>query len=588
MKRSVRRGLGFAAGLLVVVAAALYVWLAPPAHERETLFTGGTILTMAEGGVAEALLVRDGRIVAVGSRAAVETQASHGTHRVDLEGRTLMPGLIEPHTHPLATALLGSAIDVSGFRYGSRAEVMNALRQGLDQWQPGAWSLAFGWDPVLVPDLDPPTLAELDALSPDRPLVILSQMMHDAYANSAALRVAGIDDSSPNPPAGELGRDADGHLNGTLRELGAIGLLFAAMPPPPEGSIDLLLNLQLGGYARAGYTTIGVAGPVGRAKDPVGILKARLSAPDAPLQGVIYALPTQTVASATPESPLVPGGVVGVKFWMDGSPYTGGAAFAAPYADTALTRDRLHLHAGHMGALAISEQDFAAAFEDFHRRGFQIAVHAQGERAVDRVLDTAERVLAATPRADHRHRLEHNALITEAQLRRAKALGFTTSFFIDHIYYYGDRLPDLIGPDPMGRYMPLKTAIEAGHHVSIHGDHPATPIGPFRSFATAVLRKTRDSGTLVGDGQQLTRLEALRAMTTEPAWQLGLDKDRGSLEPGKAADLVLLSDNPLTVPDTDLRDIAVLGTWIAGQRVDSRKATAANAGLLWHMLISFL
>ncbi|WP_417460478.1 amidohydrolase [Kordiimonas sp.] len=587
MKKYIKRSLLALAAIITVTAVFIAIWIRPPAAAEELLFYGGPVITMADAGVVEAVLVRDGKIVAVGDEAEVRALASPSVTKINLDGKTLMPGLIEPHSHMIASALLGAAIDVSGFAHDSRAEVMATLRRELDDWQGGEWAIAFGWDPVMVDDLEPPTLAELDALSPERPLVILTQMMHDAYANSKALKAAGILEDSPNPPGGEYVRDADGKLTGTLREVGAIGVILGAPPAPPKGAADLLLNLQMGAYARAGYTTVAELGPVGRVHDPVALLKRRLEAESAPIRGLIYALPPQIAASQTPEDKDKTGAVVGVKFWMDGSPYAGGAAFEEPYEDSALVRNRLHLKAGHRGALNYSGDDFEAAFAAYHKRGYQIAVHVQGERAVARVLDAAEKAFEASPRADHRHRLEHNALITKAQLERAQALGFTTSFFIDHIYFYGHRLPELVGEARTQRYMPIRTALEAGHHVSFHGDHPATPIGPFRSFATAALRIPRRGDVALGAHERLSRLEALQAMTTGPAWQLGLEHERGSLEVGKSADLVMLSHNPLETDDADLRDIRAQKTWIEGREVDARVATRSNAGLLWDVIIGF-
>ena len=587
MKRKVlRRGLLGLGILAIGLWAVVTIWLAPPGQNSEILFHGGPIVTMADTGTVDSLLVRDGKIIAVGDEASVRAKASKDAVDFDLKSKTLLPGLIDPHSHPVASATLGAAIDVSGFSHNSRAEVMQTLKDALDGWQLGDWAVAFGWDPVMIDDLEPPTLAELDALSPDRPLVIMTQMMHDVYANSAALKAAGITDTSPNPAVGEFGRDADGHLNGMVRELGAIEIIFSAMPPPPEGSADLLLNLQLGAYARAGYTTITAMGAVGRVDDPIGLIRRHTNAPDSPMRAMIYATPNLIAATTVPDQPLSATPLVGVKFWMDGSPYTGGAALAEPYTDSALVRDRLHLPPGHSGAVNMSAEAFESAFSLYHQRGFQVAVHVQGERAIDRVLDAAEHVLLAHPRADHRHRLEHDALITKAQLERARALGLTTSFFIDHIYFYGHRLPELVGPDRTTRYMPLRAALDAGHHVSLHGDYPATPIGPIRSFASAVSRKTRRDGVVIADGQQLSRMDALKALTISPAWQLGIDAERGSLEPGKAADLVILSDNPLTAAEDDLRDIKALDTWIAGRKVDHRVTTRANARLLWQVILN--
>lgn len=572
-------------GLLIAIAllaSGAWLWLRPPVAPPELIFHGGPIITMdAARPTVEAMFVRGGIIAGLGNLEAMRAQAD-GADEYNLRGATLLPGLIEPHSHPLAAAQFAATIDVSGFAHANRAEVMQTLKDGIED-TPGAWAIAFGWDPVMIDDLEPPTLAELDALSPERPLLILTQMMHDAYANSAALEAAGIDDSTPNPPAGEFVRDENGALTGTIREVGAINALFAAMPRPPAGTNDLLLNLFMGAYARAGYTTVGVLGPVGNDTDPIALIKRRTAASGL-VQTMIYALPEQLGAGDAPDPRDSTAPVVGVKFWMDGSPYAGGAAVKEPYEVNDLTTERLHLKPGHVGAVMIPEDSYETMFTDFHTRGFQIATHVQGENAVDRVLDVAERVLAENPQADHRHRLEHNALITAAQLKRAHDLGFTTSFFIDHIRFYGDKLPALFGPERTERYMPIGTAHKAGHVVTIHGDHPATPIGPLRSLVTLLERIPNGSDTPIGAGERLSRMDALKAITVNAAWQLGLEENRGSLQVGKQADLVMLSADLTSVPVDQIEHTKVLGTWIKGQPVDARKTTLTNAGLLWDLL----
>ena len=331
----------------------------------------------------------------------------------------------------------------------------------------------------MVKDLDPPTLEELDALSPDKPFVILTQMTHDAY--SAALRAAGIEEDTPNPPGGEFGRDADGKLNGTVHEVNALSRLTEAMPPLPDALAKLLLHMQYGQYARVGYTTIGMLGPVGRVEDQLGMMQELSSYDDVPLRVVVYGLPKHVDSGRWSVGDVNDRfRFQGVKFWMDGSPYTGGAAWDEPYEDTSLVRERLHLAPGHMASLNYEADAFTELYEKYHRAGYQIAVHVQGERTVRRVLDVTEDVLERFPRVDHRHRLEHNALISRGQIERAKSLGVELSFFIDHVYFYGDHLPELVG-NRTDRYMPMASAFNAGHRATLHTDNPTTPIDPFRA-----------------------------------------------------------------------------------------------------------
>ena len=576
----VLRGIGIAVVAALGIVFFFFRWAEPDTASNDLVFIGGEIVTMADPPVAQAMWIKDGRIEQLGGADEVRSAAGSDAEVVDLQGATLLPGFIEPHTHPLATALLGSAIDVSGFNHDSRAEIMETLREALDGFLPQPWIIAFGWDPLMVRDLEPPTLAELDELSPDKPFVILTQAMHEAFANSAALRESGITRETPDPPGGAFDRDEHGDLTGGVLEVNAINYLLRALPALPPALTELILRWKFADYARGGFTTIGVLGTVGRAEDPIGLLRALADDPRVPVRSVVYGLPTQL----DPDSgkPDTHHGtrfeLRGVKFWMDGSPYTGGAAFAEPYEDTELTRDQLHLPPGHLGPLNYELGEFTEELGRFHRAGYHVAVHTQGERAVQLVLDAAEAVLKAHPWDDHRHRLEHNALITTEQIQRAKALGFELSFFTDHIYFYGDRLPELVG-DRVERYMPAGTAFREGHRATIHSDNPMTPIGPLRVMQTSMLRIPRKGGDPMAPSERLTVDQALAAMTTNAARQLGVEAHRGSLEPGKAADLVVLSRNPFNTAPEQFSDIEVLGTWIEGQPVDTRKASRPNLAI---------
>ncbi len=565
--------------------------LASPALAVDTIFLGGDILTMDEGQPqVEALAVDAGRIVAIGPEAEIRALAGWRTRTVDLEGRTLMPGLIEPHCHPIATASLGQVLDVSGFTHDSRASVIAALHKAVAKKSPGEWVLAFGWDPVMVEDLDNPTLAELDEIAPDVPLLILTQMMHHAYVNSAGYRAAGITKDTPDPPGGgAFLKDERGELNGMVYEVSALQRMLQAMPEPPPGAVELLLNLQYAKYAKAGFTTIGILGPVETAGYPLDFMSELSSNTNVPVRTVIYALPDQIDRSGWP-----PGHgddrfrIRGVKLYMDGSPYTGGAAFAEPYLNTELTLGRMGLERDHRGKVNYTHQDLVEVITRYHTQDYQIAIHTQGEIAQALVLDAFEEVLAEHPRIDHRHRLEHNALITRAQLTRAKSLGLTPSFFIDHVYFYGRGLNQIVGPERAARFMPIGSAIRAGHMPSIHTDNPATPIGPFRAIRTAVTRKTRDAGEVLGADERITIAEALKAMTINAAWQMFEEKERGSLAVGKFADLVLLSQNPLEIDPTEIVDIQVLGTWLQGNEVATSPWTWTNlklgARLAWEIV----
>jgi predicted amidohydrolase YtcJ len=576
--------------LAAAILLTAWLWsLRAPEAPRHQVFWGGDILTMVGGEIAEAVYVRDGIIVAVGDRDTVFDAAPWNSHRIFLDGDTLMPGLIEPHTHPLASALLGAATDISGTTHASRAEIMDTLQEASGNQGLSPWLVAFGWDPAMIEGLVPPTLAELDAITADRPMIILTQMMHEAFVNSAALEAAGITAETPDPANGHFERDAAGQPTGRLIEISAIAQLMAAMPQASDQAMTLLLSLQYDNYARAGYTTIGAAGIVGRARDPLAVVHAVATQSKPSLNTLIYTAPEQyTRAQEIWFGESAPA-LNGVKIWMDGSPFIGGAALAQPYENSDFTQNVLGLPADWAGTLNYSADQADALVLEAQRTGYQIAIHAQGGPAIDRALDAIQAAQLAVPRPGLHHRLEHLALITPAQINRATRLGVSLGFFIDHITYYGHILPALVGQERTSRYMPVGDAVRAGTVVTLHGDHPATQIDALRILASTLERRARLSGQIIGPEQRITTERALQAMTLGAARQLGIDDQVGSIAVGKRADFVRLSGNPYQLSPDQISQLEIRSTWIAGRRVDTRRVTLKNAGLafdaLWASLL---
>ncbi|WP_417485373.1 amidohydrolase [Maricaulis salignorans] len=567
--------------LLLLLALSWGLSLRAPAAARHQVFQGGSIITMAGEANAEAVYVVDGVIAAIGSRAEIDALAPWNARRINLRGGALLPGLIEPHTHPLASALLGAATDVSGVTHSSRDELMATLRAAASKRGLTPWIVAFGWDPAMLDPLPPPSLAELDALAPERPMIILTQMMHEAFANSAALEAAGITPSTPDPANGAFERDAEGALTGRLIEIEAIGHVMAAMPEASDAALSLLLSLQYDRYARAGYTTIGAASLVGRARDPIALVHGVASDARASLNTVLYTAPDRYDAAAAlwGEDDAATTTLAGIKIWMDGSPFIGGAALAEPYARSPFTRDVLGLAPGWSGAVNYTPAAVNARVLDAQRGGYQIAIHAQGEPAIERALDAIEAAQTAVPNAALHHRLEHLALVTPAQIERAARLGVSLGFFVDHVWYYGHILPDLVGEARTARYMPVGQAMASGAVVTLHGDHPATPVDPMRTLATAIERRARTGDALIAADQTITNRQALEAMTIQAARQLGLEDEIGTIEVGKRADFTWLDRDPLDLTAQAMRELQVRGTWIAGRPVDTRTITLKNASL---------
>ena len=562
-----------------------------PLFAVDLIFFGGDILTMDDNQpVVEAVAVEDGRITAIGTKENIIKLRTWKTKIVNLQGKTLMPGLIEAHCHPIATAVLSQVVNISGFTYNSREEIMATIGAAVEKASPGKWVLAFGWDPVLVKDLRNPTLAELDSISTEVPIFILTQMMHQAFVNNAVYKTAKITRNTPDPPGGgTFLKDVDGNLNGVIYEFSALQKILKKMPKTPQGTAELLLNLQYAQYAKAGYTTIAALGPVNIAGYPLNFMASLSRNADVPVRSFVYPLKKQLDRSAWPSGY---GNdhfrIKGVKLYMDGSPYTGGAAFTEPYLSTEVTLKRMKLQPNHRGKVNYSEASLLQTLTKYHNAGYQIAMHAQGEIAIQMILNAFTEIMENYPRPDHRHRLEHNALITKNQIIQAQKLGLTLSFFMDHVYYYGEQLPQIVGPARAARFMPLGSAFAVGHPASIHTDNPATPVDPFRVISTAVTRKTKDRGDILGPNERVTINDALKAVTINAAWQLFEDDQRGSITVGKAADFVLLSHNPLRIQPENIKNISALCTWIDGIKINTSPWTFTNFKLLLLIVIDYL
>ena len=561
-----------------------------PLFAVDLIFFGGHIVTMDEKNPSiEAVAIHNGIISSIGKKDDIMKLRSWNTKVVNLRGKTLMPGFIEAHCHPIATAVLNQVINISGFHFNSRSEILKTVKSAVKEASPGEWVLAFGWDPVLVSDLHKPTLAELDSISKDTPIFILTQMMHHAYVNTAVYESAGITIDTPNPiGGGEFQKDSQGNLNGVIYEFSALQYVLDKMPKTPQGTAELLLNLQYTKYAKAGYTSIAALGPVNIAGHPLQFMED-LSINGSAVRSYVYPIKSQLDNS---NYSINYGNdffkIKGVKLYMDGSPYTGGAAFSEPYLNTDLTLNRIGLKKNHQGSTNFTNDSLLTTLTNYHRNNYQIAIHAQGEVAIQGILDAFAKILYKYPRNNHRHRIEHNALITKEQIAQAKELGITLSFFIDHIYYYGDKLEYIVGPNRAERFMPIQSAISAGHNATIHTDNPATPIDPFRAISTAIMRKTKNEKVILGENERISVYDALKSITINAAWQLFEDQNRGSISIGKTADLVILSHNPLKIKHEEIKNINIISTWIDGKKVNHSIYTWENLKLILFIIYNYI
>ena len=549
-------------------------------NNADKIFVGGDIITVDDKNPeAQAIAVHNGKIQAIGSETEVLKYEGYNTEVIDLKGNTLMPGFIDIHTHPILSAKTAETIDVSGFNHKNQAEVMESLKKGIEEKGSGEWVIAFGWDPAILRNLEAPTLKELDQMAPENPLFIIAQTLHSGFANSLALEEAGINKYTPNPEGGYFDKDENGELTGLIVEVGAMTKIADATPKYPRAAYLYLLTKQMETYSKAGYTTIVAPGLQPIIPKHIQSLQEVAEHPNSPVRVFTYPLFDRLEKTHfKPSQGNQKFKVLGPKFWIDGSPYAGGMAMNEPYLDNEFTRNKLGIKFGKKGHLTYENERLFFLIEKFHKEGWQIAAHIQGERAAKQFLDAVEEAQQIFPRKDYRHRMEHNALVTREQLKRAFRLGVTPSFYIDHIYYYGDALKEVIvGPKRAARFMPVNSAKKAGHRFTLHTDSPSSPIGVLRMMRVAVTRKTRSGKYVLGHDEKITVNDAIKAVTINAAWQIFEEDTRGSLEVGKLADFTVLSRNLKKIPPEEWKSVEIVGTYLAGE-------PAVNEGLSWRKI----
>ncbi|MDT5224816.1 MAG: hypothetical protein QOG19_2223 [Mycobacterium sp.] len=522
----------------------------------------GTVLTVDENRpTAEALAVADGRIIAVGDRTEVAAFIGPDTRTIDLGDGCVMPGFVEAHGHPLmeAIALSDRIVDIRPVTIRSADDVVEAIRsEAARRKDTGAY--LNGWDALLQDGLPEPTLNWLNDIAPDGPLVIIHNSGHKAYFNSRAAEQGGLNRDTPDPKGAKYGRDGNGELDGTAEEIQAVfPLLGGAIQP---GNYPDMLRAECARLNEAGLTTCSEMAFDPKFKPVVELLRNELT----------VRLRTYEVSNVQMSTEATPGEgddmlrQVGIKIWVDGSPWIGNIALSFPYLDTPATRTA-GIQPGSCGCANYTREQLTEIVGAYLPLGWQMACHVQGDAGVDTILDVYEEALRQHPRDDHRLRLEHVGAIRPEQLQRAAALGVTCSIFVDQIHYWGDVIVDgLFGPERGSRWMPAGSAVATGMRISLHNDPPVTPEEPLRNISVAVTR-VAPSGRVLGPEERLTVDQAIRAQTIDAAWQLFADEVIGSLEVGKYADLVVLSADPRTVPPEQIADLEVRATFLAGRQV---------------------
>ena len=551
----------------VLLVAGLYVFSlvkapVPPSHQ---VFVNGEVLTMdSTDRIAEAVSVRDGVIDQVGSSAEIRALITDLTQVTDLDGRTLMPGFVDAHGHFPGSGQTAFSVDLNSPPIGDTASIPQLLEKlrafGLER--DDGWLIGSGYDDTLLAERRHPTRFDLDQVSATRPIGIVHVSGHLMVVNTAALEALGIDETTPDPEGGHIVRDLDSpdqrKPNGILEE--------TATHQARDQTLDLsvsdawnMTRIATEEYLRFGVTTASAGGmPTAIA----GLLGPMSVYNQMPLRVALFPFFHEVgealFAGEMELADLAAGrvSVPRVKIVADGSiqGYTGylSEPYHRPYKGDATYR----------GYPSVSREDLFEQVQGLYERRIQVAIHGNGDASIEDALDAIEAASLLHPWVEARPVIIHSQMARKDQIDRMAVLGVSPSFFSAHTFFWGDRHAGIfMGPERAANMSPAKWAQNAGVRFSSHMDTPVTPMRPLQAVWSPVERKTK-TGVVLGPDQRIDRMSALRAVTIDAAWQVFLDEQVGSIEPGKLADLVVLSASPLTAPD--MRNLKVDMTLIEG------------------------
>ena len=556
----------------VILLSSMQLAIAAPTTGADTIFYGGPILTVnAKNEQVQALAIQGGKIVAAGSKADVlKTWKADNTNVIDLKGQTVMPGLIDPHIHMMLTAM-GEFLwlNLSNFttNYDTIESLTTKLNGALKTLPKGQWLMGFGVDPSRSkPFMTELTADVLDKVSTDVPIFILNQSGHIGYVNHKAMEIAGITDSTPNPGNGGIyQKNAQGKLTGVLIEAQAFAAFLEKMPPPSQADIFQALQKTAKMIASKGVTTtteISVGALMG-IDNEVKLFKGVTASKDWPLRlrGYLFgpSLPKDFNA-IKPNDGDDRLRFVGIKYVSDGSTQGITAALDKPYIYPANTQFR--------GDLNYKTDELFNLIKPLFDQGWQISVHANGDRAIQQTLDNYTKLLANTPNpADRRLRIEHYTINNPEQVKQTIKLGVVPGFTIGHVDYWGEAFHDHIVGDRADRIAPGASFKKEGGRFVYHSDSPISPVDPLHYISIGVDRLWQKAPRKVlGPNERVTVDDAIRAVTIDAAYQIMSDDKIGSLEVGKQADLVILAKNPRTTSAEAIAKIKVKETWIDGKK----------------------
>lgn len=535
-----------------------------------TLFVNADIITVDDSRPgAQALAIRNGRVLAVGSRDEVEAAAGQGAEVRDMQGKTIVPGLIDAHGHISLTALSNGFANVQPPPAGPISSIaqLQEVMKSWDQANPEAtWLMGWGYDDSLMAEGRHPSRYDLDAISTEKPIMLTHVSGHLMACNSKCLELAGITAESEDPPGGVYQRVGDSQTpNGVLEE-SAIYKVFGLLPAATQAQRLALLEQAQAYYASHGITTVQDG-----ASQLSNIADLQTLAANKKLFLDVVGFRVLSKGESIGEAFTVSSDyqdhyrIGGIKLVLDGSPQGKTAWLTEPYAHPPHGQGK-----DYKGYPRLDDTEVNEFISESFSRGFPVLAHANGDAAADQLVNAVTLANEALGAADRRPVMIHAQTVREDQIDQMQALGIVPSYFVAHTFYWGDWHRDSVfGAERASRISPLQSTVKRNMPYTTHNDTPIVPPDMMRLLWSGVNRVTR-SGKILGSDQRITPLEALKSMTINAAYQFFEENDKGSIEVGKLADLTVLSANPLKVDAMTIKDIRIEETIKEGKTVYHR------------------
>ncbi|MED3691129.1 amidohydrolase [Peribacillus butanolivorans] len=534
--------------------------------QADIVFINGEVITVDQKNkVVEAVAVIGNRISAVGSNREVKGFIGEETKVIDLQGKTLLPGFIDAHIHLILYGVNQLAVSCKDEHIKSIEDLLNDLKEKASTIPKGEWLRAWGFNETVVKEKRYPTIAELDAISVEHPIIVSRTCSHISVVNSKALEIAKINENSENPTGGIIEKDKTGRFSGRLIE--TANMKMTEIASYTESELMKAVKIASEHFVAAGITSIHEAGAYG--PESFRLLQQAVKSKDIRVR--IYAMIGSLNNSHEFVNKMVEAGVVTgtgderfkigpAKLFTDGSS-TG---------PTIATRETYSSDPDNFGILYYSEEEIYQVLGQAHKKGYQITVHAQGDRAIEMYLNCVEKALEDSPRKDHRHRIEHAGISSPDLQERMKNLElipipnppFPYEFGDIYIQHYGNRVNHMYA---------VRDFIDNGIIAAGGSDAPVTDYNPLLGIHVAVNRRSQ-SGSEIGVAQSISVMEAIKLYTWNGAYASFEEDIKGSIEVGKLADLVVLTDSILKVNPLHIKDLQVESTIIDGKILYHRES----------------